>query len=138
MNSRLYIYLCEDARMIRQRVFVEEQGFTEEFDDKDGKSLHIVAYSDSGEPIGTGRMFSLGGGVYVIGRIAAVRQWRGMGVGAHMLGRLCGECAKCGAREIQLWAQERAVGFYERSGFEKTEETMTEDGVLHFKMVRYV
>lgn len=138
MKSRLYIYLCDDARRIRQRVFIDEQGFTDEFDDKDKISLHIVAYSDSGVPIGTARLFSDEEDVYTIGRVAVEKNARGQGVGRYMIDRLCGECEKRGAKKIVLRSQEQAVPFYKASGFEMTDETMTEDGVLHIKMVRYI
>ena len=41
----------EDAKAIRKAVFVEEQGFHNEFDQTDDASLHIVAY-DGDEPVG--------------------------------------------------------------------------------------
>ena len=34
-----------DARLIRQQVFVEEQGFVNEFDDIDAKAYHAVIYT---------------------------------------------------------------------------------------------
>ena len=43
-----------DARLIRQQVFVEEQGFVNEFDDIDAKAYHAVIYT-GGYPIATGR-----------------------------------------------------------------------------------
>lgn len=45
-----------DARLIRQQVFVEEQGFVNEFDDIDAKAYHAVIYT-GGYPIATGRLF---------------------------------------------------------------------------------
>ena len=51
-----YKELIEDAKMIRQKVFVEEQGFENEFDDIDQRSLHLVVYQDN-EPIGCARMY---------------------------------------------------------------------------------
>jgi len=46
----------EDAKAIRKAVFVEEQGFHNEFDRTDDASLHIVAY-DGDEPVGVCRVF---------------------------------------------------------------------------------
>mgnify|MGYP000757946618 CR=1 FL=1 len=34
-----------DARLIRQQVFVEEQGFVNEFDDIDHEAYHAVIYT---------------------------------------------------------------------------------------------
>lgn len=39
----------EDAFEIRRRVFMEEQGYTDEFDDIDDTCIHIVLYKE-GEP----------------------------------------------------------------------------------------
>lgn len=44
----------EDAFEIRRRVFMEEQGYTDEFDDIDDTCIHIVLYKD-GEPAGCAR-----------------------------------------------------------------------------------
>ena len=46
------------ARDIRRKVFVLEQGFSEdlEFDSIDSKAWHVVMTSD-GKPVGTGRLF---------------------------------------------------------------------------------
>lgn len=44
-----------DARLIRQQVFVEEQGFVNEFDDIDHEAYHAVIYT-GGYPIATGKM----------------------------------------------------------------------------------
>ena len=38
--------LTEDAKYIRTEVFVNEQGFSAEFDDTDNTALHCVLYSD--------------------------------------------------------------------------------------------
>ena len=40
----------EDAFEIRRRVFMEEQGYTDEFDDIDDTCIHIVLYKE-GEPV---------------------------------------------------------------------------------------
>ena len=44
--------LGEDAAKIRTEVFVEEQGFSNEFDDTDKVCTHIVFY-DQAEPFNT-------------------------------------------------------------------------------------
>ena len=57
MEIRVYDTLPEDARQIRQEVFIEEQHFQEEFDGIDSRALHLVLYRD-GSPAGTCRFFS--------------------------------------------------------------------------------
>ena len=53
--SRLKTYseLNEDAASIRKSVFMEEQGFVNEFDDVDGAAKHIVLYNDENTAVAT-------------------------------------------------------------------------------------
>ena len=45
-NSKNYESLPEEAKLIRLKVFVEEQKFQEEFDDADKRAVHIVIFED--------------------------------------------------------------------------------------------
>ncbi len=42
MKFKIYDFLSADAKIIRKQVFMEEQGFKNEFDDIDNISFHIV------------------------------------------------------------------------------------------------
>ena len=46
IEIRTYDRLPEEATRIRREVFMEEQGFEDEFDDMDGRALHVVAFLD--------------------------------------------------------------------------------------------
>ena len=63
-----------EAKRIRFKVFVEEQGVPRELemDENDAQSLHALAYAD-GRAIGTGRLLPDGH----IGRMAVLKEWRG-------------------------------------------------------------
>ena len=50
MIIKAYEKLPEEAQYIRQTVFVEEQGFKEEFDTIDNTAVHAVGFAD-GTPI---------------------------------------------------------------------------------------
>lgn len=52
MIIKAYEKLPEEAHFIRQTVFVEEQGFREEFDTIDNTAVHAVGFAD-GTPIPT-------------------------------------------------------------------------------------
>ncbi len=134
MKSRVFIYLCDESREIRKRVFVEEQGFEEEFDTTDKRSIHVVVYDDEGKAVGTGRTFADGDGVYSIGRVAVEKNSRSKGVGEYIMNRLVDECRRHHAKKVQLWSQEHAVGFYEKTGFVADGQTMLEQGVMHMRM----
>ena len=45
MDFKVYDYLPESAKFVRQTVFVEEQGFVNELDETDNIAMHIVKKS---------------------------------------------------------------------------------------------
>lgn len=107
-----------EAKKIRQTVFVEEQGFQNEFDEIDPVARHVVAWED-GRPIATGRVFLKDGAkeTWIIGRVAVLPPYRGKGIGALIVHQLEQIALHCGAREWTLSAQLRAKGFYENLGY---------------------
>ena len=72
-----------DARLIRQSVFVEEQGFEYEFDDIDETALHLVLYDENDNPCATGRLFF--DDCMKIGRIAVMKEYRGQSLGSEVI-----------------------------------------------------
>lgn len=107
-----------DARKIRTAVFIKEQGFTREFDQIDQQAYHIVVY-DGKKPVATGRTFPKEGSnsVYVIGRIAVVKEYRGRNLGGFVVRRLEEKAVALGAKSAELSAQLQARPFYEKLGF---------------------
>ena len=55
---KTYCFLHDDAKFIRKSVFMDEQGFAEEFDDKDAIAKHVVLYNGKSKLIATCRYFS--------------------------------------------------------------------------------
>lgn len=85
MNFKVYSKLPAEAAKIRETVFVQEQGFREEFDTTDQFASHLVCY-DRDLPIGTCRYFKDGAdGHFIIGRIAILKQYRGKNIGSFLL-----------------------------------------------------
>ena len=56
MVFKTYDFLSDDAKMIRESVFMKEQGFENEFDEIDDIAIHIVLY-DNKNPVATCRIF---------------------------------------------------------------------------------
>lgn len=109
----------DHARYIRNQVFVQEQGFCQEFDDIDAIAWHAVLY-DGDTPVGTGRAFHKPedpAGVYTIGRIAVLPAWRGAGCGRQIMLALEKHLRAQKAVEVRLSAQVQARGFYEALGY---------------------
>ncbi len=117
---------------IRTTVFVGEQGVPPEIeiDGRDPGCAHVVAESDSGGAVGTGRLMPEGR----IGRMAVLAAWRGRGVGAAMLEALVAEARRRGFRETYLHAQAHAKDFYARHGFVVEGEEYLEAGIPHVLM----
>ena len=70
-------YLSDAAKMIREEVFMREQGFRHEFDEIDAKAVCLVLYEES-KPMACGRYFpGEADGEYVAGRLAVLREYRG-------------------------------------------------------------
>jgi predicted GNAT family N-acyltransferase len=123
-----------DARLVREAVFVREQGvpLELEYDDLDRTSEHALVRDASGQAIGTGRLLTDGR----IGRMAVLPGWRNRGVGAAILDRLVARARERGMERVALSAQLHAARFYARYGFTAEGETYLEAGISHVKMTR--
>ena len=85
METKVYNVLPEDAVFIRNTVFVEEQGFKEEFDQIDGRAVHMVMY-DKDNPVAVCRFFKdTEPDTYIIGRIAVIKKYRGQAIGMELM-----------------------------------------------------
>lgn len=133
LEWKFYGTINDDSRNIRKEVFVDEQGFTEEFGGKDDDSLHIVIYKE-GSPAATARMIELGGGRFLIGRVAVLARYRGAGLGSLML-KLLEEKAreKCGD-VIEISAQCQAQSFYEKNGYTAMGDIYFDEDRRHIHM----
>ena len=110
------------AREVRTRVFVEEQGYQNEFDSHDADAVHLCLY-DGGRGVATARAYRHSeDGVYVLGRVAVLPDFRGRGLGA---------------REIRLSSQLHAMKMYAALGYQPEGETIYDEGQPH-RMMRKV
>ena len=126
--------LPEAARRIRETVFMQEQGFCEEFDELDACSWHVLLYQD-GEALGTARLFSEQGTDNMhIGRVAVLKPARGGGSGSVLLQACCEKAVQLGAKKAVLGAQCRAIPFYEKNGFQPFGDIYDEEGCPHQMM----
>ena len=119
-------------RAVREAVFVREQHVPVEleWDEHDEQCAHVIAESESGDAIGTGRLLPDGH----IGRMAVLPPWRRQGVASALLKLLMGLAQRAGHRVARLHAQSYVVAFYERHGFEVAGEEFVEAGIAHRAM----
>lgn len=124
------------AKDIRLTVFVNEQGFEDEFDQIDDIAWHIEAW-DQGLPVAVGRMFeSDQPGIYTIGRIAVIKEFRQKNIGKAVMEALEQHARQLEAIAIELSAQCSAEGFYEKLGYIRQGEVYLDQFCPHIKMVK--
>ena len=139
ITVRFYDALCDEARYIREEVFMKEQGFQDEFDETDKRATHLVLFCD-GNPAAVARMFEIKQqpGVFMLGRIAVLPQYRLLHLGSRLLSELAGEAVKLGASRLELSAQSRVQHFYERNGFTAVGKPYMDEHCEHIYMVKQV
>lgn len=117
----------DDAFEVRRVVFMEEQGFKNEFEDADHhpQMVHITAYAD-GDLAGCARVFpsdmepgiDAEDGLWIFGRLAVLPAFRKQGLGSEILKEAEAAAARAGATDMALHAQCNAQYFYNKNGYE--------------------
>ncbi len=136
MNYKFYTALPPEAQDIRQKVFVEEQGFQHEFDTIDNSATHLLMFENNAA-IATARFFN--GKTkkeFIIGRIAVLPEYRNKHIGAEMLEILQKKINELGGDRIILSAQCRVQPFYEKQGYKAQGAPYLEGLCEHIKMIK--
>ncbi len=122
----------KECYALRQTVFVEEQGFKEEFDDLDARCEHLLAL-EGNMPVATARLYREGES-YHVGRICVCREKRGSGLGRMLLNEVEIHCVQKGGNRLVLGAQTRAEGFYSACGYKRFGSEYYEEYCPHVMM----
>lgn len=120
------------AYPIRLTVFVNEQQVPEELelDEDDPTAWHAVVL-DHSKAIATGRLLRNG----KIGRLAILKEYRGLGLGSELLKTLVSYGRQEGIKQFFLHAQTTALDFYQCHGFKAIGPVFNEAGIDHIKMI---
>ena len=132
-SAKVYSELPEGARAVREKVFVREQGFCEEFDQTDKTADHVLLFYGQ-RPVGTCRVYDADG--WHIGRVAVEKAFRGMGCGRRLMRAAEERILQRGGTSCTLHAQTRAQSFYEKCGYTATGAPFCEDGCPHVAMIK--
>ena len=118
-------------RAVRTPVFIQEQAVTPafEWDEIDATAVHLLA-SLHGEPIACLRIIDY----HKIGRMAVLKEWRGMGLGAALLLEAVTVCKNYGSKSIHMSAQTHAIEFYRKAGFKVTSVEYCDVHIPHVDM----
>lgn len=126
--------LSQDARVIRQEVFVEEQGFCHEFDDTDFIAWHLVLYENE-QAAGCCRLFSSDDpDVYILGRLAVRKSCRGRQDGERLVREAEAWLRGRQVKRLALSAQVRVRPFYEKLGFTASGDEYLDEYCPHIHM----
>ncbi len=124
----------EDAlRAIRSAVFIDEQQVPPalEWDGEDENACHWLAVDEEG-PAGTVRLLRSGH----IGRMAVLARARRRGIARALLHAAIDKARELNLREVFLYAQTHAQGFYAAEGFVAGGAEFMDAGIPHITMRR--
>jgi len=134
MIIKKYNDLPDEARYIRETVFVKEQGFQEEFDSTDNISTHLVMF-DEDKPVATCRFFwDDEANSFILGRLAVIKAYRGRNLGAELVEQAENIIKENGGTSLSLHAQCRAKTFYEKQGYTEFGEMDYDEDCPHIWM----
>ena len=139
MKTVVYEGIPGCAKEIRQKVFVEEQGFQDEFDETDDAAAHIVLFDENDLPVATCRVFpDREMGSYILGRLAVIKEYRGKNIGSAVVKEAEQYVQEKKGNCIALHAQCRVADFYRKSGFTEFGDVEEEQGCPHIWMRKYL
>ena len=126
----------KEAYLIRQQVFIQEQGVPEdmELDEHDPSAKHALAYQDD-LCVGTGRLVRLDSHYAQIGRMAVLSAFRSQGIGKAILSCLIALAKAEGVSILMLHSQVSAIPFYAKLGFIAEGSIYDEAGIPHRNMM---
>lgn len=151
----------EDAAHVRRVVFMDEQGYENEFDaiDDAPACVHVTLYVD-GAVAGCARVFPeelehtadteapasptcdfdegvAPGETYIMGRVAVLPAFRRRGLASQIVAAADAAAKTAGARLVKLHAQEYVIPLYARAGYTQIAPVDFEDeGQPHAWMAR--
>ncbi len=123
----------ESVISIRRIVFIQELNIPEhmEIDDNEDLAIYVLAKIE-GKNVGTARWRETNSGIK-LERFAVLSQYRSYGVGTAMTKFILKQLDQ--SKLIYLNAQESAISFYEKLGFDSTGSMFDEVGIAHQKMI---
>ena len=123
--------LQKDAKLIREQVFIQEQGIApeDEWDDLDATVLHFIVY-DREQPIATARLLPQ----HSVGRVAVLMPYRKQGIGKILMEHIIEYARQQNLPYLKLSAQTYVTAFYEALGFVGQGEEYLDCAIPHIDM----
>lgn len=135
MQYKIFDYLPPEAIKIRTAVFVEEQGFKQEFDEIDDRAYHLIIYENN-QAVANGRLFKddTMENAYIIGRLAVIKAYRNRHLGVKLIELLEEKAKSLKGEKISLSAQCRVKAFYEKLGYVVSGDSYLDEYCPHIHM----
>ncbi|NNG74917.1 GNAT family N-acetyltransferase [Acinetobacter sp. ANC 4277] len=123
--------LQNDAKLIREQVFIQEQQIAveDEWDAEDAVSVHFVVYNQD-QPIATARLLQNNS----VGRVAVLKSHRGVGIGKLLMQQIIQQARHEQREFLKLSSQVHAIQFYAGLGFKVEGEQYLDCGIPHIDM----
>lgn len=135
MKTRIYEHFPDCAKEIRKMVFMNEQGFQNEFDGIDNIAIHIVLFTENEKTIATCRVFQNPiSKEYTLGRVAVLKEYRGKNIGSLIVKEAEKYIQEKEGKFIVLHAQCRVAEFYRKLGFTEFGTIENDEGCPHIWM----
>ena len=136
MRIEVYDKVVDEARYIRETVFLQEQGFEKEYDEYDNVAKTIVIY-DGDEAIATCRLYwDNEVNCHHMGRIAVLKHRRGEGLGAFIVTEGEKVIKSLGGKEVFISGQIQVAEFYKKLGYTQYGEVYMEENHPHVALMK--
>ena len=127
MEIKIFTSLPDDALKIRLDVFEGEQNTPEGEDETDSRATHLVLYENS-KAIATCRISAMEeANVYLIGRIAVIKELRGRGIGKIIIGYAEEYLAATDCVIAKIRSRYQVKDFYIKCGYEICSDIVYEE-----------
>ena len=128
-----------DWKYIRTAVFIEEQGFINEFDDIDHSAVHLCAYLND-TAVGCLRFFPErnDASVWHLGRVAVLPHYRHQKIATALITQAEQTIRQKGAQRIRLDAQKAVCSLYARAGYQICGTPFYDEHMEHIPMQKFI
>lgn len=100
----------------------------EEFDEHDCEGTRYIVLLDNGYPVATCRFYENNSHSVILGRVVVLPEYRGGGLGRRVIGEAEKWIKDLGYAEIVIESRLEAIGFYEKLGYEITDDAVVKSG----------
>ena len=131
LSNQVYL----DALSIRYMVFVDEQQVPKalEVDEDEAAAIHFVLYEED-QPLATLRLLPLSPSQVKLQRMAVQQDARQKSLGKQLILFAENYANEQGYQTITLGAQQTAIPFYEKIGYQPQSEPFMDAGIPHITM----